>query len=195
MTGIARPPVLPLYEPRELFRMPVSYLPSQTDGGASTTPLNFRESPFRLLWADIKLVASLILWVPHIFLPLKTTSKFSELHPSWMNMRDLTLHIILGLLGIIFLLVAAPLGIGAPGGASGIFVLLYCGIIWVCCIPLRAKTRVLNSKVDLAGFDLRPEESWVFVNGVSAGKHWLQGRCSVHKDSIFHYFLEMDHLT
>lgn len=186
MTKIAYPPVLPFYEPRELFRMPVSYLPSQIDGGASTTPLNFRDSPFRLLWADIKLVASLLLWVPHIFLPLKTTSSYSELYPSWMNMRDLTLHVILGLLGIVFLLVAVPLGIAAPGGASAMFILLYCGIVWVCCMPLRAKTRVLNSKVDLCGFDTRSEEAWVFVNGVTAGEHWLQGRCSVIKKYRLH---------
>lgn len=186
MTKIAYPPVLPFYEPRELFRMPVSYLPSQIDGGASTTPLNFRDSPFRLLWADIKLVASLLLWVPHIFLPLKTTSPYSELYPSWMNMRDLALHVILGLLGIVFLLVAVPLGIAAPGGAFAMFILLYCGIVWVCCMPLRAKTRVLNSKVDLCGFDTRSEEAWVFVNGVTAGEHWLQGRCSVIKKYRLH---------
>lgn len=179
MARISHPPALPLYEPRELFSMPVSYLPSQLDGGAFTTPLNFRDSPFQLLWADIKLVASLLLWVPHIFLPLKTTSSYSELYPSWMNMRDLALHVILGTLGIIFLLVVVPLGIAAPGGASAIFVLLCCGIVWACCIPLRAKTKVLNSKVGLDGVDLRPEEAWVFVNGVTAGEHWLQGSCSV----------------
>lgn len=164
--------------------MPVSYLPSQIDGGAFTTPLNFRDSPFQLLWADIKLVASLLLWIPHIFLPLKTTSSYSELYPSWMNMRDLALHVILGTLGIIFLLVVVPLGIAAPGVASAIFVLLCCGIVWACCIPLRAKTKVLNSKVALDEVDVRPEEAWVFVNGVTAGEHWLQGSCSVtHKIS------------
>lgn len=94
-------------------------------------------------------------------------------------MRDLTLHVILGLLGTLFLIVAVPLGIGAPGGAFAIFILLYCGLVWICCIPLRAPTRVFNSNVDLEGFDLRPEEAWVFVNGVTAGAHWLQGRRSI----------------
>lgn len=178
MSRVSHPPILPFYEPRELFRMPISYLPSQIDGGASTSPLNFRDSPFRLLWADIKLVATLLLWVPHIFIPVKTTNPYSELYPSWMNMRDLGLQVILGVLGILFLIVSVPLAIAAPGGAFAIFILLYCGLVWVICIPLRAPTRVFNSKVELEGFDVRPEEAWVFVNGVTAGAHWLQGRCS-----------------
>lgn len=177
------PPVLPLYEPRELFQMPVSYLPSQIDGGATTTPLNFRDSPFRLLAADIWLVASLILWVPHIFMPLKSTNTYSELYPSRANIRDLFIHVWLGTLGILSLIVAIPLGIVAPGGAFAIFIALYCGLVWLLCWPLRGP-RVVNSAVVLEGVDVKPEENWVFVNGVTVGEHWLQGRCLIQQ-SVF----------
>lgn len=174
MARMARPPVLPLYKPRELFRMPVSYLPSQIDGGASSTPLNFRDSPFKLLWADIKLVASLLLWVPHVFMPIRSTNRYSELYMSRGNMRDLFIHFVLGLLGIIFLIVAVPLAVVAPGGAFWLFVGLYYGIVWILCIGLRGP-RVVYSKVNLDGYAVKPEENWVFINGVAAGGHWLQG--------------------
>ncbi|RPB16964.1 hypothetical protein P167DRAFT_499627 [Morchella conica CCBAS932] len=173
MARMARPPVLPLYKPRELFTMPVSYLPSQIDGGASSTPLNFRDSPFKLLWADIKLVASLLLWVPHIFLPIRSTNRYSELYMSRENMRDLFIHCVLGLLGIIFLIIAVPLAIAAPGGAFWLFVGLYYGIVWILCIKLRGP-RVVYSRFNLDGYAVKPEENWVFINGVAAGEHWLQ---------------------
>jgi len=56
--------------------MPVSYIPSQLEAPA-TTALTLRDSPSKLLLNDIKLVFSLVRYIPYIFLPLRAKNKYT----------------------------------------------------------------------------------------------------------------------
>ncbi|RPA96473.1 hypothetical protein L873DRAFT_1845397 [Choiromyces venosus 120613-1] len=172
-----RAPTLPLWQPRILFstNQPVSYLPSQTTPDSGTSSLNFRSSPWKLLAADIKLVFTLLLWVPYIFLPWRSTNVYSELYPSWKNMRDLGLHVVLCLLGFIWLIIVIPIWLAAPGLAFALFMLFYCALTVLFCVPLDCGPRVVRSRIQhVNGREIRDDENWVFVNGVAAGNHWLQ---------------------
>ncbi|KAG0633965.1 hypothetical protein HOY80DRAFT_988791 [Tuber brumale] len=172
-----RAPTLPLWRPRTLFgtSQTVSYLPSQTTPDSGTSSLNFRSSPWKLLASDIKLVFTLLLWVPHIFLPWRSTNPYSELYPSWKNMRDLGLHIVLGLLGFFWLIIVVPVWIAAPGLVFALLMLLYCALTALFCVPLDYGPRVVQSRIQhVSGPEIWNHEKWVFVNGVAAGNHWLQ---------------------
>jgi hypothetical protein len=153
----------------------VSYLPSQIDGEAATSSLNFRSSPWKLLCEDIKLVFTLLIWLPYLVSPVRTTNPRSELYPSRMNIRDLVLHIWLFVLGFIWLLVVIPIALGAPGIGFLLFMVLYCGVTALICLPLDWGPRVVDSAVE--GVEEKDDERWLFVNGVAAGQHWLQGTC------------------
>ncbi|CUS10898.1 unnamed protein product, partial [Tuber aestivum] len=172
-----RVPTLPLWQPKTLFsaNQTVSYLPSQTTPDSNTSSLNFRSGPWKLLVTDIKLVATLLLWVPHIFLPWRSTNPYSELYPSWKNMRDLGLHIVLGLIGSVWLIIVIPVWIAAPGLGFALFMLFYCALTSLFCVPLDYGPRVVQSRIQhVSGREIRDGENWVFVNGVAAGNHWLQ---------------------
>lgn len=171
----ARAPVLPTWRPRIFFSddLPVSYLPSQIDGEAASSSLNFRSSPWKLLYADIKLVLTLCPWILVLCVPMRTTNPFSELYPSWANVWQLVLHFCLSVLGLVWLLVVVPVALGAPGIGFLAFMGLYCAITAVVCIPLNWGSRVIESAVD--GVQKKPGERWLFVNGIITGRHWLQG--------------------
>jgi len=91
-------------------------------------------------------------------------------------MRDLGLHIVLGLLGFIWLIIVIPVWLAAPGLAFALFMLFYCALTALFCVPLGYGPRVVQSRIQHAsGRETRGGENWVFVNGVAAGNHWLQG--------------------
>ncbi|KAG0132044.1 hypothetical protein HOY82DRAFT_558723 [Tuber indicum] len=172
-----RAPTLPLWRPRTLFstNQTASHPPSQTAPGSGASSLNFRSSPWKLLASDIKLVFTLILWIPHIFLPWRSTNPYSELYPSRKNMCNLVLHIILGSLGSLWLVIVVPVWIAAPGLVFALFMLFYCALTALFCMPLDYGSRFVESRIQHAsGPEIWDHEKWVFVNGVVAGKHWLQ---------------------
>lgn len=91
-------------------------------------------------------------------------------------MRDLGLHIVLGLLGFIWLIIVIPVWLAAPGLVFALFMLFYCALTVLFCVPLDYGPRVVRSRAQhTSGRGTRGDENWVFVNGVAAGNHWLQG--------------------
>lgn len=73
--------------------MAVAFAPSQLSYKDDTSPINFRTSPPKLLWSDLKLVPSLIITLPQWFLPLQTTNPQGELNPQTLgNIVTIILH-------------------------------------------------------------------------------------------------------
>jgi hypothetical protein len=58
----------------------IPFTPSQLSFKQDTVPINFRVSPGKLLWNDLKLVVSLALYIPLLVLPLRTNNPRSELY-------------------------------------------------------------------------------------------------------------------
>ena len=162
--------ILPRHEPTIA---PVSYRPQKE--GAEAVTLGFRESPLKLLLADTKLFFTILRWLPKFFAPIRTQNPYSELYWSTRNIQEIVLHIILGILGTILALLSLPLLVLAPLSVFLLYLILLNGLLFLLCLPLNKGPRALMSKVDLEGIGVRPDEKWVFVNGVCAGQHWLQG--------------------
>ena len=73
--------------------MAVTFTPSQLSYKDDTSPINFRSSPLKLLWSDLKLLPWLIKTAPQWFLPLYTTNPRAELNPRILgNVITIVLH-------------------------------------------------------------------------------------------------------
>ena len=78
--------------------MTTFFTPSQLSYKQETSPINFRISPLKLLWSDLKLVPFLPAAIPQILLPLRTMNPRAELNlltPG--NVITIVLHILLGI--------------------------------------------------------------------------------------------------
>jgi hypothetical protein len=167
--------ILPLHRGQEPT-LPVSFLPSPSDSTTGAVAVSFRDSPLRLLLLDIKLVCTLLRWLPRFFAPLRTGNRYGELYISSRNIREIFLHVALGIWGSLMLTVSIPLFVAAPVSLFVLYIVMCNTLMFLFCLPLNKGPRTLTSKVDLGNIDARTEERWVFVNGVCAGQYWLQGK-------------------
>jgi len=176
------PPILPVSQPKP------SSSTSQTGQTPSEKKLSFRSHPVKLLASDIKLVFKNLLLVPSILFPFSPTTDYSELYPSGKNNLNSGLHVLLGLLGLIWLSVVIPVWIAAPGLVFALFMLFYCALTALLCVLFNHGSRTVKRKAtrtsSKAGDGKVPHtsdekagggEEWVFVNGICTGKHWLKG--------------------
>ncbi|RPA82713.1 hypothetical protein BJ508DRAFT_317984 [Ascobolus immersus RN42] len=156
----------------------ISFIPSQLDTTSSSTPLPFRSSPLQLLASDMWLVLKLLLYVPHIFLPFRTKNKHAELYLADKgNVKELILHVVLTVLGLAYVFGGVAVGLLLPGWLGLAFWLLGGFIIKLVSRSLNYGEVTFWSDPSLEGGEGwygNPEERWVFVNGVDAGKYWAQ---------------------
>ena len=152
--------------------MVVEYLPAQIDFTSSTVPLPYTSSPVKLLWADIKLFFHYAYALPGIVIPLGPcpSGPLDELYPSVANIFDITLHIILISMQLLFLLwIPVCLIIPMP---FGIFVLSFAvGMVinHVVCLLLNGWKPIVESTIDVSQFPNHDDERWIFLNGVAVG--------------------------
>ncbi|KAA8910666.1 hypothetical protein FN846DRAFT_938118 [Sphaerosporella brunnea] len=161
--------------------MAVTYIPSQLEA-PSQASLTLRSSPTRLLLNDLKLIVTLARWIPQIFLPLRSRSKYAESHPTLANLRDLVLHATLLVLTPTFFITGARVALLFPGWISSVYLLVFTALLLMLSIPLNAGPRILHSKTF---YPPHPGERWLFVNGVCAGTTRLQENLD-SISSIFH---------
>ena len=173
--------ILPLRRARETAP-PIALVSSRTDGGgggAEVHDLNFRDAPLQLFFRDIKLVLTLLRWLPKLFSPLRTESPYGELYMSSRNIWEILLHVFLGLCGGLMVLVSVPLLIAAPVSLFVLYVVVCRGLMFLLSWPLNNGPRTVTSNADLGDVVVKPEERWAFVNGVCAGQYWLQGKANL----------------
>lgn len=124
------------------------------------------------------LVLTLIFYVPHIFLPFRSKNKHAELYlGDKKNVKELFLHVVLTVLGLAYLVGGVVVGLLLPGWIGLLFWFL--GYLVIKAISWRlnygAVTFWSDPKLEGGeGWYGKPEERWVFVNGVDAGKYWAQ---------------------
>ena len=171
--------------------MAVAFTPSQLSYKDDTSPINFRSSPLKLLWSDLKLVPWLIKTLPQWFLPIATTNPRAELNPRTLgNVITIVLHTFIGITTLIGI-VGSLMALFLPFPFVGIVV--YVLIVTAVCIPGK-NCQVTKSNLQLAlfYFNSGPEvvisdpsllsqaekssfkqEKWFFINGVLVGNDWL----------------------
>lgn len=146
-------------------------------GGSSIINYGYTDFPWRLFVKDLYYFFAYSWSIPWILWPfyVSGSSGFNELSATWGNMFCVALHVFLLVLQGGFL-VSLPLCLILPVwmavGGIGVFVLLNTTL----CRLLNGSKATYNSEAKYA--PPRPEhahEQWVFVNGVSVGRHWLQG--------------------
>jgi hypothetical protein len=161
--------------------MPITFYPSQVGGPTGKIPIAYTGNPFLLCWSDIKLIWHQKGRVGGIFRPLRLMpwelDEWDELYPSPKNLVAIVTHFILVILQAIFLL-SIPACIFNP------IVPLWAFIVWVggfltfnylvCWALLNGNTNKLESKVGVQGAEKHQSEYWIYLNGVSVGRDWLQ---------------------
>jgi hypothetical protein len=162
--------ILPIANSVMANLLPVSFVPSQLDSLASSTPLPFRGSPVRLLLSDLLLVLSLVPFTPWIFVPVRTTSKYGELYLKDIgNIRDLVIHVCLGIVGLAWFILVLPAFLVFPGVVFVGYNLVFALIVWAFTFVLNHGERTVQSTVDLGDAPEYPDERWLFINGVDCG--------------------------
>ncbi|KAJ5046309.1 uncharacterized protein L3040_003556 [Drepanopeziza brunnea f. sp. 'multigermtubi'] len=153
---------------------PVKFYGSQV-GGSSTTPHSYTGSPWVLLQHDIASAFHYILFLPFIIFPLfpLKSGPLCELYPSSANLYDISLHIILILLQLPFVL-SVPFWVVFPLWWVLIGVAVFVGVNEAICWLLNGKEMEVWSKDEyVEGRGTFENEQWIFLNGVAAG-NWLQ---------------------
>ena len=155
--------------------MAVRFLPSQV-GRSDQTPVPWTGDPFKLLWSDLLILLRRWSTIPGIIRPLhlgKAANHFDELYLSLPNIIAMFLHSIL-LITQTFFLMSLPFCLTIPSG----WVLLYFAAYyaWNCAISriLNGKALRLEPNKNIVFKDKHDDEYWIYLNGVSVGKTWLQ---------------------
>jgi hypothetical protein len=157
--------------------MSVSFIPSQR-GSTTKTSLPYTADPKKLFMADIVLCFSKWRHLLGIIQPWKLGRKedsFDELYPSPVNIKSVILHVILFINQSIFLL-SLPLFIILP--IPIIWLILYVAGFWAfhsfVCFFLNGRTISLEPSKHIVPKVDHDSEYWIYLNGVSVGKDWLQ---------------------
>ena len=113
--------------------MVVNFAPSQLSYEDDTSPINFRLSPLKLLWSDLRLVPQLLFTLPNLIHPFATDNPRGELN---LRVRG----------NVISILLQAYVGLVSGIGLLGVFVVIffpisvvgfavYCAVIAILCAP------------------------------------------------------------
>jgi hypothetical protein len=140
------------------------------------TPIPYTGSPIVLCLADIRLFFTLAWSLPGVLSPLTRwrSGALDELYPSLPNLICLFLHAFLLLFQSLVLL-SLPLLLTPPVWVVGLYGAFVYSVTTVVAFLLNGREDVLYSNVDLREEATKHEgECWIFVNGVSVGRHWLQ---------------------
>jgi hypothetical protein len=154
--------------------MTVSFLPSQI-GERSQTPLSYTADPRQLLLADLFLCFQKLSFVLGIFLPLqfRNADPFGELYPTWPNIKAVVLHVVLVILQTAFF-VSLPFFLVLPTswllGYVVAFFLVNSGLTRL----LNGSSLTLEPRNDIVPKIKHDSEYWIYMNGVSVGRDWLQ---------------------
>ena len=140
-------------------------------GGASTEPHSYTGSPWELLKHDILTALKFVFYLPYIVWPIKPwgSNELCELYPSRANVWAITLHVVLVLMQLPFIL-SIPLWLFFP-----VWWVLFCVVMFMLvnkaiCFLLNGDKSEFPSNPDLAEVkDEHKHEQWLFLNGVAVG--------------------------
>ena len=147
---------------------PIKFIPSQMDALGGTTTEACRENPIRLFFQDLRVLATMLPYLPWVMLPFKTTDQNAELYQSVKGLRDAFLQGWLFFLENLLLLFIIPAYLILPG-ALFLFALSICFLsIFIAAWPMQG-SRILYSKMGkntTLSAQSHESERWIFVNGI-----------------------------
>ncbi|KAF2088066.1 hypothetical protein K490DRAFT_73060 [Saccharata proteae CBS 121410] len=150
----------------------VKLLPSQIGGTSGGTPLPYTANPFQLMWSDLLLLFTKMNLLVGLFLPL-AKDKLDEIYPDVGNFVSLFWQVVLTIIQVLFV-VSLPFCLFVP---VAWFMIYFAGMMAIN-IPIwwivNGFVRELRSQAHIVSDTKHPEEKWVFINGVSVGRYWLQ---------------------
>jgi hypothetical protein len=157
--------------------MSIPFLPSQ-QGVNSQTALPYTADPRKLFIADFGICFSQWRHVLGIFLPWQinpmTADKYGELYPNATNLKCVILHIILVIWEGLFLL-TLPLVLVFPMAWMVLWLLAVYAVKLFFCYFLNGSSLTYEPDPKLVEkFTGHESEYWIYMNGVSVGKDWLQ---------------------
>jgi hypothetical protein len=152
--NMARAVTIQHYSPAELLR--------------STAPLPYTSDPWALFFSDIALFVINAWSIPFVVWPFTpcNSGRLDELYPSRANIFDLTVHVVLALAQLTFL-VSIPLCGFFPVPFS-VVILYVIGFLitnyLLCKVLLNGLKPTLESQADISHFpDPREDEMWIFL--------------------------------
>jgi hypothetical protein len=155
--------------------MSISFIPSQI-GVRTQTPMPIYSVPHKLLWADIILCFSKGAFFLGIFRPWRLGSKsepYDELYLSVKNAKSVILHAIMYISQSIFLL-SLPFFLIFPVSWLLVYILGCWGIHQISYYLLNGSTIKVEPSAHIIPKEKHDSEYWVYLNGVSVGKDWMQ---------------------
>ena len=173
------------------IKMSLSHAGKNTVSNGAPLPAMapFSASPVRLLYNDFLLFLKLtftfpfVNGLPSIVLPILPfrSGGYDEFYPTYKNLWSLWVQIVLFVVQSIFILLLIPAGaLLLPLPLNG---LIYVGAVGLFVLLNKLFTDwALNGYQEECWSDPRitqdcvqhDSEVWIFVNGVAAGRHWLQ---------------------
>ncbi|KAF2146735.1 uncharacterized protein K452DRAFT_282924 [Aplosporella prunicola CBS 121167] len=150
----------------------VKFLPSQIGSNDVSAPLPWTGNPWQLVWGDIRLFFAVIGYLPVIFFPF-SKNPGDETYPEWNNVVQIGWQIFLVIYQVAFVL-SLPFCLAVPLG----WFIVYCVTAICLNIPIwwivNGFDPTVQSQPKIASDKEHPDEYWIFINGVSVGRYWLQ---------------------
>ena len=151
---------------------PIKFYGSQV-GGTTVTPHSYTDSPMVLLRQDISSALKLLAFSPFIVWPLKPfgSGVLCELYPSFANLFDIFLHVILILMQLpVIVLLFIPFWIVFPVWSIIIGALAFWTVNQTVCYILNGSKLLYHSDPKYATLkNEHKHEQWIFLNGVAVG--------------------------
>ncbi|KAI5462348.1 hypothetical protein BGZ63DRAFT_211457 [Mariannaea sp. PMI_226] len=146
-------------------------------GEASVIDYTHTDPPRVLFIKDIYYFFVYIWALPWVVWPISTSGpkEFNELSLTRQNLFCISIHTILIILQLLFLL-SLPFLIVFPIWTVAIGVAAFMTVNWALCRVLNGSEEVYYSDEKYApSLPEHENEQWVFLNGVSVGQHWMKG--------------------
>jgi hypothetical protein len=137
-------------------------------------PPQYTGSPWQLFFYDIKLFFRNIIYLPLMFVPLAPwpSGPLDEFYPSFTNIMDISLHLVLFVLQLGFL-ISLPFCIHVPLSFFVSYVAIVLLLNFSACKLLNRgipedglKSTEDESSRDWTKYD---DECWIFLNGICVG--------------------------
>ncbi|KAI1385196.1 uncharacterized protein F4822DRAFT_438113 [Hypoxylon trugodes] len=145
-------------------------------GGESVINYSYTDMPWRLMLWDVRYFFTFAWALPFVIWPVRPCDgdHFDELSSTWQNLWCMSIHAILLVLQLIFIL-SLPLAFLLPVWMVAIGIGAFFTLNWFLCLGLNGKTITFESDPKYApAKDEHAHEQWIFLNGVAVGEAWLK---------------------
>ena len=140
-------------------------------GGKVVTPHSYTDSPLVLLRHDVWSALKLFPFSPFIVFPLSPwgSGKLCELYPSFANVWNMVLHVLLMLIQLPFIF-SVPFWIFFPVWSVIAGVSVFWAVNQTICYILNGSKLQYHSDPKYAKLkEEHKHEQWIFLNGVAVG--------------------------